>query len=101
MKKQDLSPFLSKEWINKFKIAMKEYGNSPIGITYTKTILTAFVTLGLFVGGIQMAVTNNLVIGLVLIAFGGIQWLDLKTLWKQYKLLKEQTKIIKEYKGDI
>lgn len=88
--------FLSAEWNDRFVYAVKEYGSSPIGLAHTKLVLTGFVVFGLLVGGVQMMITSNLIIGAVLVAFGFIQLIDFNSLRKHYIILQKNNDFIQQ-----
>ena len=79
---------------------IKTYSETPLGQAQAKYILMIFVTVGLFAGGLQMIITTpQIILGVVLIAFGGIQYIELKNAKKQYEFLKSA--FVKEKKpGD-
>lgn len=88
-----------KDFFKRWVKGTKDHSGSPLGILEAQLIVTGFVAVGCFLGAIQRHLSNDATIAYILFGIGIFQLLAVKQFWVQYKQMKNQEKLLKEYGG--
>jgi len=75
---------------------IKDHAKSPLGTLETQVIILCFLFFGLMLGAVERHLRGDGTLAFILFAFGLFQLTILIPLWKQYKTVKHQIKLINE-----
>jgi hypothetical protein len=88
-----------KDFFSRWGVGLKDYAKSPIGVAHTQIIISWFIVVGLFLGSLDMRGRGESLVAFILFAFGCLQLLSVWGLYKQYRLLLSQKRLLGGFKN--